>query len=145
MDYYLTTTVATGQAVCRRDGRVTIVVEVTLTSTAPLDAATSLPEYVTGGGSFGVTPGNIRTLVSVYGPPEAVNLGATSNPGEFGIHTTTDTGSPVTSYQVELAPGQSSTVQLSMLVTAGFDGEVLTVTTPGVNAVVTEKTSHPCS
>lgn len=145
MDYYLTTTVAIGQAVCRQDGRVTVAVEVTLTSTAPADAATALPDYVTGGGSFGVTPGNVRTLVSVYGPPDAVNLGATSNPGGLGIHTTTDTGSPVTSYQVELAPGESSTVQVSMLVGAGFDGEVVTVGTPGVNTVVTEEKSLRCS
>ncbi len=54
MDYYLEKTVSVGSEVCRKDGRPTWTVEVTLKSTAPADAATSLPEYVTGAGAFGV-------------------------------------------------------------------------------------------
>lgn len=54
MDYYLDKSVSVGSSVCRKDGRPTSVVEITLKNTAPADAATSLPRYVTGGGDFGV-------------------------------------------------------------------------------------------
>src|SRR5690606_20828767 len=47
MDYYLDTSVTVASAVCRSDGLPSYRVTVTLTNTAPADAATSLPPYVT--------------------------------------------------------------------------------------------------
>ena len=64
MGLYLDVQTAIGQQTCRQDRRPQYAFEVTLTNTAPADAATSLPAYVTGGGAFGVTPGNIKTLVA---------------------------------------------------------------------------------
>ena len=43
MDYYLDKTVAVGSSVCRKDGRPTSVIQVTLKNDAPADAATCLP------------------------------------------------------------------------------------------------------
>ena len=143
MDYYLKTEVATGQAVCRQDGLVTMTAQITLTNTAPANAAT-LPEYVTGGGSFGVTPGNIRTLVHVYAPPSSTSLSVTSDRTGINIHPATDSGYPVTSYELQLAPGESKTVRVSALAAEGFSGAVKAVTTPGINTFVTENLSPIC-
>lgn len=144
MDYYLETAVAVGQAVCRNDGLVTAAAEVTLTSTAPSDAGTALPAYVTGDGIYGVPPGNTSTIVSVYGPPGAINLGATSSAEGFRMLTTMDTGYPVTRFQIELAPGETRTAAVSMLLPADFDGQVDVVMTPGVNAPVTQRLASTC-
>ncbi len=144
MDYYLTSEVKLGQAVCRNDGRVTIAADVTLTNTAPADAATSLPEYVTGGGAFGVPPGVIRTVVRVYGPPGAINLGATSSTEGFAMYLAEDDTYPVTAFTVDLAPGESLTATTTMLISAGFTGEIAAVTTPGVNAPATSQREELC-
>ncbi len=107
MDYYLDKTVSVGSSVCRQDGRPTSVVEVTLKNTAPADAATSLPRYVTGGGDFGTEPGKIKTLVAVYAPENAIYLGSTQDGKQVGVQTATDGGHPVTQLQTLLAPGRA--------------------------------------
>jgi hypothetical protein len=77
MNTFLDTRIDLGEVTCRNDGRPYYAVDVTLTNTAPLDAATPLPESVTGPGTYGVVQGNIRTIMLVYGPPDSQNLGAT--------------------------------------------------------------------
>lgn len=143
MDYYLDRQITLEHAVCRNDGLITAVVTVTLTNTAPADAATSLPEYVTGGGGFGVTPGHIRTITAVYGPPDAINQGATSD-REIGVHTTMDSGYPVSAVDLELAPGDSATVRYTMLLTADPNTTVTLRNTPGIYPIEIEKASHNC-
>jgi hypothetical protein len=143
MDYYLSTEIALGSITCRNDGRATVSVEVTITNTAPLDAATSLPPYTTGGGAW-VKAGNVRTMVVVYGPTDAINLGATSGGEPFAAQPTTDSGYPVTRYEVELAPGESSTVRMDMLTGHEFSGRVEAISTPGVNPPVTRELSSIC-
>ncbi|MGV8896374.1 MAG: DUF4012 domain-containing protein [Rhodoglobus sp.] len=144
MDYYLVPEVKVGQAVCRNDGLVTIATELTLTSTAPADAAASLPAYVTGGGAFGVPPGIIRTVVRVYGPPGSVNLGATSPAVGFAAYQAEDDTYPVTIFTIDLAPGENTTVTTSMLAPAGFAGEVAAVITPGINLPETSQMLVTC-
>jgi hypothetical protein len=53
MDYYVKRTVQLTEQ-CASDGYSQVRVRITSTNAAPKDAATSLPEYVTGGGAFGV-------------------------------------------------------------------------------------------
>jgi hypothetical protein len=68
MDYYLQTAIAVGSVECRNDDRPYYEVRVELRSTAPVDAATSLPNYVTGTRyGQGLEKGQIRTTVFVYG------------------------------------------------------------------------------
>ncbi|MBO1741177.1 DUF4012 domain-containing protein [Leifsonia sp. TF02-11] len=115
MDYYLQTSVAAGAAVCRADGKVTSVVHVTLKNNAPADAATALPAYVTGSGAFGVPPGSIRTRIAFYGPAKGLLAGVTSNGAELPSLAGTDKGRPVAVVEVQLAPGQSSAVDVEFL------------------------------
>ena len=151
MDYYLTTDIVISSSNCRNDGRATMTLDVTLTNTAPLDAATSLPPYVTGaaftgfaGGEYDIPPGLTRTIVSVYGPPGAINQGASATFEDFAVHPTVDGEYPVTSVQIQLAPGESKTVQFTMLTEFAFRGEVEATATPGVNTSVTNELLNIC-
>lgn len=131
MDYYLSTSVAAGSAVCRPDGVPSSVVRVTLTNHAPADAATSLPRYVTGGGTYGVPPGSIRTRVAVYGPTGGL-LAATQNDDgtDYGTVAGVDQARPVSLFTVELAPGQSKTVTVQFLNSQQTATALSVVTTP---------------
>ncbi|QCR42580.1 hypothetical protein C1N91_02480 [Curtobacterium sp. SGAir0471] len=115
MDYYLEKTVSVGASVCRADGRPTSAVEVTIKNTAPADAATSLPEYVTGGGDFGTEPGKIKTLVAVYAPEGAIYLGSTQDGKQVPVQTVMDGDHPVVQLQTLLAPGESTTFRVAFL------------------------------
>jgi nitrate reductase NapE component len=133
MDYYLDKKVSVGSSVCRKDGRSTSVVEVTLKNTAPADAATSLPEYVTGGGDFGTEPGKIKTLVAVYAPANAIYLGASQDGKGAALQTAMDGDHPVAQLRTLLAPGESTTFRVAFLGDAKFaKAGVQAESTPGV-------------
>ncbi|WEO77991.1 DUF4012 domain-containing protein [Cryobacterium sp. SO2] len=144
MGPYLDVQTAVGQATCRKDQRPQYAIDVTLTNTAPADAATSLPGYVTAAGTFGVTPGNIKTILSVYGAPDMQNLGLTRDGAEVAMHPATDATYPVSSLSVELAPGEITTVQFTWLGAQAFDGEIETQTTPVIHRNETEKLDITC-
>ncbi|MGO4299096.1 DUF4012 domain-containing protein [Leifsonia sp. RAF41] len=130
MDYYLATSVAAGSKVCRADGRPSTVVNVTLTNRAPADAGATLPRYVTGGGTYGVPPGSIRTRVAVYGPAGSL-LAATQSEGRgYATVAGVDRSHPVSVFTVELAPGASQTVSVQFLNSRGSSTKLSVVTTP---------------
>lgn len=135
MDYYLGTKISIGQAVCRQDGRPSWVVDVTLTNNAPADAATSLPEYVTGGGQLGTPAGDISTNVSIYAPSAGVFLAAAEDGAEVGLQTASDSGLSVTQYQKTLSPGQTSTMRVEFL--GGDPIADATASLPGIESTPT--------
>ena len=146
MDYYLDKKVSVGSSVCRKDGRPTSVVEVTLKNTAPADAATSLPRYVTGGGDFGTEPGKIKTLVAVYAPPNAIYLGASQDGKAAGLQTTVDGDHPVAQLRTLLAPGQSTTFRVAFLGDAKYaKAGVQAESTPGVRQSKVEPLQFDCT
>jgi hypothetical protein len=118
MDYYLRSDVALGSALCRADGRADLAVAVTLRNTAPTDAATALPAYVTGGGMSGVAPGTILTQIAVYAPPGAAWLATTAKGRDVTAKAAIDDSRAVSRYTMELAPGESKTVQFDFLADA---------------------------
>lgn len=112
MDYYVKRTVQLVKE-CRGDDYGQIKVRITSTNAAPADAAASLPAYVTGGGTYGVPAGTVQTNVIAYGPVQA-NVETASVDGKktgFAAHRHADR--PVGTVTVALAPGQSSTVELT--------------------------------
>jgi hypothetical protein len=130
MDYYLSTSVAAGSAVCRADGKPSTVVAVTLKNRAPADAATALPRYVTGGGTYGVRPGRILTRVAVYGPSDGF-LAATQSDGKnYPTVAGVDASRPVSLFTVELAPGESKTVSVQFLNAQQTSAKLTVVMTP---------------
>jgi hypothetical protein len=144
MGTYLDVKVGVAQVTCRNDRRPNYGVTLTLTNTAPADAATSLPEYVTAGGSFGVTPGNIKTVVSVYGAKSMQNLGVDRDGTLVGYHPTTDSGYPVSAITVELAPGETTTLHFGWLGAKPFKGASLIQMTPTINGAATTKVDFSC-
>ncbi|PMC06946.1 hypothetical protein CJ226_03230 [Microbacterium sp. UMB0228] len=115
MDYYTRASIATAVGTCA--GAPTTQVRVTWTNTAPADAATALPPYVTGDGVYGVPPGSVRTLIAVYGPQGALPSHIDRDGAEEGVQTTTIEDRAVVQHEVLLAPGESTTV------TVEFQGE----------------------
>jgi hypothetical protein len=119
MDFYLDGAIAIASAVCRNDQRPNFEVKLQLTSSAPLDAATSLPSYVTGDGIYGVEPGNIRTNVFVYAPQGSVPYSVTIDGEEFAFVAADEGNNSVAGVTVELRPGESSVVSMKFVGLAG--------------------------
>jgi hypothetical protein len=137
MDYYLTSEIAIASGVCRNDQRPNFEVKVRVSSSAPLDAATSLPEYVTGGGDYGVTPGNIRTNVFVYAPEGSIPFSVTIDGQEYAFVSTDHDGHSVAGMTVELGPGETAVVSMKFLGVAGAAEPVTLQHTPMVEDVAT--------
>lgn len=138
MSYYLATDVRLSGSVCTDGGRVDTFRAV-LASTAPADAATSLPWYVTGGGISGVAPGNVRTIVVLYPPRDGVVGTVRVGEEPSGALVADVAGRRAASFPVELAPGQSATVTFTVTApaegpgTVGPDGTIDLWTTPTVS------------
>jgi hypothetical protein len=127
MDFYVKRTVQLVKE-CAHEGYEQTTVRVTSVNTAPADAATSLPPYVTGAGNFGVPPGSVQTNTIVYGPVQA-NVETAKVDGtrtEFAPYR--HSNRPVGVVAVRLAPGESRTVELTF-------GKIVQHTEP--NLVVT--------
>jgi hypothetical protein len=133
-----------GQMTCRNDRRPTYAVEVTLTNTAPADAGVTLPRYVTGGGVFGVEPGNVKTIVSVYSAEDTQNLGLTQDGQKVPYLPTTDAGFQVSAVTVELAPGQSTIIRYEWLGAAEFNGQIELQMTPVIHRNETQELEMTC-
>jgi hypothetical protein len=137
MDYYLSAGIGIASGVCRNDGRPNFDVRVKLESRAPSDAASTLPRYVTGGGDFGIAPGNISTSVFVYAPEGSVPYSVTINGEEYAFVAANDSGHSVAGVTVELTPGQQSEVSMKFVGLAGASDSVELQHTPMANDVIT--------
>ena len=137
MDYYLRGAIGIGSAVCRVDQRPNFEVRVNLNSTAPADAATSLPAYVTGAGAFGVAPGNIRTNIFVYAPEGAIVYSVTIDGAEHAFVAAEHDGRPVAGVTVEIPPGQRSDLSFKFVGVAGNPTAVSLRHTPMASEVAT--------
>ncbi len=130
MDYYLSTKVIVASGVCRADRKPSARVTVTLKNTAPADAGTTLPRYVTGAGDLGVPPGNIRMRVAVYGADGGLLAGTTSGGAPYATVSGTDAGRPVSLFTVMLAPGETKTVSVDLLNVEQSGPRLSVITTP---------------
>jgi hypothetical protein len=137
MDYYLSSSVGIASAVCRNDERPNFEVKVQLTSSAPGDAATSLPSYVTAEGAFGVPAGNIGTNVYVYAPSGSIPYSVTIDGQEYSFVASEHEGSSVAGVNVELVPGQSSIISMKFVGLTGAAQAVTLDHTPMASAVET--------
>jgi hypothetical protein len=110
MDYYVKRSVQLLKG-CAKDGYEETTVRITSTNTAPADAATSLPDYVTGGANFGVPEGSVQTNIVAYGPAQSIidtaRLDGQKSPFAPYIHQ----NRPVGVVAVLLAPGESQTLE----------------------------------
>ncbi|WP_435526789.1 DUF4012 domain-containing protein [Microbacterium aurantiacum] len=105
---------------------------VTVRNDAPADAAT-LPGYITGGGSFGITPGVARTVGYLYLPTGFALADATMSDGSGfggGVHD----GRRVLTFSVDLAPGETATATVRVDTAEPSASVLEVVQTPGVTA-----------
>lgn len=135
MDYYLRTAISVGAVDCREDGRPTYRVGVRLESTAPADAATALPEYVTGEGAFGVPAGTIRTNVFVYGPPGSVAYEVRLDGRSIGFVSAEHEGLTAVGATVDLEPGQLAALDVLFVGADGAAERVDVEHTPAASSI----------
>lgn len=124
MDYYVKRTVQLVKE-CPADGYEQLKVRVTSTNTAPSDAGNSLPEYVTGGGVFGITPGSVQTNIIAYGPVQANVESATIDGEKAPFAPYLHANRPVGVVAQQLAPGESKMVEFTF-------GKIVQHTEPNV-------------
>ncbi|MFJ6003487.1 DUF4012 domain-containing protein [Arthrobacter sp. NPDC092385] len=127
MDYYVRRTVQLVKS-CPGDGYSLYTAKVTLTNTAPADAATSLSEYVTGGGAFGVDPGRVRTNTVAYGPAQALLQQARINGEDVPVGSFAHGNRPVAILTTELGPGETATIEVDFSKVVQESEPVLDVT-----------------
>ena len=119
MDYYMTSDVRLGWSGCGTGTTPrTLSLTVSLTNDAPADAA-SLPEYITGGGSFGVPVGTARTVGEIY-LPKGFTISTATPPTDRAFGGAIVGGRQVLSYSADLKPGESATVTVDVTADTGI-------------------------
>lgn len=100
----------------------------TLTNTAPADAATSLPGAIVGG-NYGVPAATLRVVTYIYLPVGA-NLLSTELSGELGFGGGNDGEYRVLSFATDLAPGDSTSAALTISLPNANPDHVIAELTP---------------
>ncbi len=113
MQYYLDTEVTHLETVCVDAARYDTL-EVTLTSTAPPEAADEFPSDVTGVGNTGVPTGSVRTNVYFYGGVDGEIREVRRDGTPIDSEPYADGDRPVRVFTTELAPGESVTFEVQM-------------------------------
>ncbi|MBI9116192.1 DUF4012 domain-containing protein [Sanguibacter suaedae] len=144
MGFYLSSSVVVEGDTCQADGSRFITVAVTLTNTAPADAAL-LPPYLTGGGAV-VPPGDIRTNVLLYAPEGGLVQDVRVTSGQPGVNSQVHDGLSVVGRTTQLAPGESVTLTYDVSMADGHTGPVEVRSTPlAVSQIQTTVESEGCS
>ncbi|WP_308467509.1 DUF4012 domain-containing protein [Rathayibacter soli] len=121
LDFYLKQSVTLAQGQCRSDGKENYRVTVTMTNTAPANAADTLGRSILGNYERESVPaGVIKLHLMLYAPPgstvSAVSVGGASVP----VTPYHDTTYPVSMITTQFAPGASQTVTFDVV--AGTPG-----------------------
>ncbi|WP_194422072.1 DUF4012 domain-containing protein [Microbacterium abyssi] len=142
MDFYTRARISTAVGICH--GEPTTQVRVTWSNDAPLDAEQSLPRYVTGDEVFGVDAGHVRTLVAIYGPEGAMVQSADRDGDEAPVQTALIGARSVVQHEVELAPGESTTITVSYIGEGAGDRLTRVQHTPMIDAPETTRSKFVC-
>jgi hypothetical protein len=143
MSYYLRYSVEAMSMSCE-DGVQTLAVSARLSSRAPDDAA-DLPRTITGGGAFGVDPGNqlvtVRLFAPVGGAVSAFAIdGRSFDPGDVAVE-----GRPVATSYIVLQPGDTADVTWSVVTGADQSGPAHLWVTPSIDNSDTTDVPSTCS
>ena len=135
MSYYITPDVSLAWGSCLPAGQDAVrqlTLQLTLTSRAPSDAATALPEYITGGGVYGTAPGAAEVVGNIYLPEgfELVSSTATNGAGfAGGVYE----GRRVLTFGIDLPPGASTGITVTVRATTAA-AEAQAFVTPTADA-----------
>ncbi|AOY70083.1 hypothetical protein ARZXY2_517 [Arthrobacter sp. ZXY-2] len=145
MDFWVKRTVQVVRD-CGRNGYREVTVRVTSTNTAPSNAATALPSYVTGGKAFGIPEGTVQTNVIVYGPTQSAIDTVTKDEKQIPFTAQRHNQRGVGSSTIRLAPGESTTLDFNIghIVQNAEPDVVVTPTTQAVKDVLLTPKLAPC-
>lgn len=143
MDYYTRASISTAIGTCQ--GEPTTQLRVTWTNDAPADAATTLPEYVTANGWYGVPVGSVRTLIALYGPEGATPSHIDRDGEQDGVQTTVLDGRAVVQHEVLLAPGESTTITIEFQGTGAGERLTQVLHTPMIDTPKTTREKLDCA
>jgi hypothetical protein len=133
MSYYLRYDVDVDATYCT-NGVQGLSAHARLMSEAPEDAA-SLPPYLTGGGAYGVKPGNQVVFVRLFGPVDGTVSGVALNGKPItGFPSVDYDGRKVFTAVVELKPQQRADLTWRMKTGPGQDRDVQVRVTPSVQS-----------
>jgi uncharacterized protein DUF4012 len=110
--YYLRTDVVATPTACHPDGSQSVNVRVTMTNTAPRNAA-KLPPYISSGNV--IPKGQVRMNVLLYAPTKGRVDDVRVNSGAPGVFSQTHNGLAVVGRTVQLKPGQTQVIDYDVL------------------------------
>jgi len=119
MSYYVKPDVSLAWDQCAPDGRNgprQLTLRMSLANTAPTDAETSLPRYVTANGAFGTAPGTATVVNNVY-LPEGFELVSAETAAGTGPSTGTFEGRQVLTFGFQLLPQSSADLTVTVRAT----------------------------
>ncbi|MGY4643716.1 DUF4012 domain-containing protein [Cellulomonas sp. URHB0016] len=143
MGYFLRPAITLEQTDCRPDGSQVMQLGLTLTSTAPADAA-GLPDYLTGRAAGIAPPGEIWTNVLVYSPAGGSVVSHEVSSGKPGLFSQLHDGLAVAARTVKLAPGDSFTLDVEIASGPGQPGVPVVRSTPTVLGAAPVVTATRC-
>lgn len=133
MDYYVQRTVQL-RYLCQGDGEAVARLRLEISNNAPVNAATVLSEYVTGGGKHGVPAGSVQSNFVAYGPAEAKVVSAEIDGERTNFGSYVHKGRAVGAVTTRLAPGERRSVEFTFTDTAD-ESKVNLLVTPTVEDV----------
>jgi hypothetical protein len=128
MSYYLRPAVQLGDSGCKLAGRALLSLHLTLTSVAP---PSGLSPYVLNSAAT-VPPYTIRTFVSVFSPTDGSVVRARTDGVASPFRSGSDGGRAVGVFQIDLAPGTSRRLDVTLLAGSGTVRAPRLWTTPTV-------------
>jgi hypothetical protein len=141
--YYLRTDVVATSTGCGTDGSQDVSVKVTLTNTAPANAA-DLQPYLTGGGNV-VPEGEVRLNVLLYAPSGGLIDDIRVSTGEQGVFSQTHNGFAVVGSTVQLKPAERVVIDYDVHTGSRQPGSPVLRVTPVTLGEVETKTPSRCS
>jgi len=141
MNFYTDAAISTAVGSC--EGEPTTQVRVTWANNAPVDPEEPLPESVTGAANEQLHPGDVRTLIAVYGPEGAAVNAQRSDPADGSQSTTLGTRS-VVQHEVTVAPGESATITVSFVGTGAGERLTRVQHTPAIDTIETTRVPLVC-
>lgn len=144
MDFYLRAQATAYSDTCASREDRTWRTELELTSTAPADAATSLPIYVTGGQAAKVPRGTISTQVTIYGPVGSIVRGVQINDRAVRAQVVQHLGRGAAQVVIDLLPGEKTVVAVDLHRNDVSNAPASIHMTPLVHAPSNEVISVPC-
>lgn len=140
--YYLRTDVVATSTQCRPDGSQSLHVTVTLTSTAPADAA-DLPAYISSGNV--IPKGEVRMNVLLYAPLHGRVDDVRVSSGRPGVFSQTHDGLAVVGRTAQLKPGESLAIDYDVTTGSHQPGIPILRVTPVTFGKNTIKGPSRCS